>query len=728
MAKKKDKVDYSQDPKSDKQAAFDAVLKQIQSEFGSGSVMKLDQAQSGKIPTIPTGALSLDIALGGNGIPKGRIIEIFGPESSGKSTLAMNIVAQVQKAGGKAVYIDAENAMDAEYATKMGINVNELVISQPDTGEQGLQILEAFVSSGTVDLIVVDSVAALVPKAEIDGEIGDQFMGLQARMMSQALRKLTGIIGRSTCSVIFINQLREKIGVMFGCSYADNILIFEDGTQHKIKDVVKNKIKGNVLSYSEKNGKFEFKKILDWHDNGNVRSTKDFIHFETSAPDTANGKWSFAVTPDHKILTDTGWKAAKDINISDNISSSYNSYLSGSFMSFLYGCLIGDSHIALRTPMSGALRLQDNTNPEYINWKVCNLEKRLGAFKKLKIFGRGYRYSSKYTHELAILKSIIPNRMPLNIFNSFDTAQQSFNMTLAIWIMDDGHYDTSNGHKRYTLSVKRFKNNKPILDKIVAQFVTVGLPCTVNYKDGTIIFNSKSSRILAEKIYKYVPPPMEYKLPESLRGNYDDTLFNFDGTVTKIPTFVPVLVKRNLSSRQFRQKGKYDITVQGNANYAVGGQGGGVVIHNSPETTPGGRALKFYSSVRIDIRRVEVLKKGEELIGNKVKAKIVKNKVAAPFREAIFDIIFGYGIHRASSTLEVAKEYGVIQQGGAWVSYKGQKIGQGRDLAVKYLEEHQDVLLQVESETKEAFRLKTAGSAPDTSADTDTDADTDDTE
>ncbi|MBN1113846.1 MAG: recombinase RecA, partial [Oligoflexia bacterium] len=315
------------------------AISQIEKDFGKGAIMRLGNAPASKIDSIPTGALSLDLALGGSGIPRGRIIEIFGPESSGKSTLALNIVAQCQKIGGTAAYVDAENALDAEYARKIGVNTDDLLVSQPDTGEQGLEIVETLVRSGAVDIIVVDSVAALVPKAEIEGDMGDQHMGLQARLMSQALRKLTAIISKSKVVVVFINQLREKIGVMFG----------------------------------------------------------------------------------------------------------------------------------------------------------------------------------------------------------------------------------------------------------------------------------------------------------------------------------------------------------------------------NPETTPGGRALKFYSSVRIDIRRVETIKEGELMVGNRVRAKMVKNKVAPPFREAIFDIVFGQGINRAGATIEAAVEQNVVEKSGTWYSYSGGKLGQGKEAAVKYLQDHEEILTEIEAKTKEKY-------------------------
>ncbi|WP_088041156.1 recombinase RecA [Bacillus sp. EAC] len=201
---------------SDRQAALEMALKQIEKQFGKGSIMKLGEQTDRRISTISSGSLALDIALGVGGYPRGRIVEIYGPESSGKTTVALHAIAEVQAQGGQAAFIDAEHALDPIYAQKLGVNIDELLLSQPDTGEQALEICEALVRSGAIDIIVVDSVAALVPKAEIEGEMGDAHVGLQARLMSQALRKLSGAINKSKTITIFINQIREKVGVMFG--------------------------------------------------------------------------------------------------------------------------------------------------------------------------------------------------------------------------------------------------------------------------------------------------------------------------------------------------------------------------------------------------------------------------------------------------------------------------------------------------------------------------------
>ena len=229
--------------------ALEMALGQIEKQFGKGSVMKMGEKGSMKVETVSTGALALDLALGVGGLPRGRVVEIYGPESSGKSTLAMHVVAEAQRNGGICAYVDAEHAMDPVYAANIGVDIDELLICQPDTGEQALEITDMLVRSGALDVVVIDSVAALTPRAEIEGEMGDTHVGLQARLMSQALRKLTANLNKTQTICIFINQLREKIGVMFGCfSYGTRVTL-ADGTQEKIGKIVNQKLPVEVLSY-----------------------------------------------------------------------------------------------------------------------------------------------------------------------------------------------------------------------------------------------------------------------------------------------------------------------------------------------------------------------------------------------------------------------------------------------------------------------------------------------
>src|SRR5436309_119328 len=219
--------------------ALDVAVSQIEKQFGKGAIMRMGEKPDMDVEVISTGALALDIALGVGGLPRGRIVEIFGPESSGKTTLAMHVVAEAQRNGGICAYIDAEHAVDPVYARAIGVNVDELLISQPDTGEQALEIMDTLIRSGALDVVAVDSVAALTPRAEIEGEMGDAHVGLQARLMSQALRKLTANVSRSNTIAVFINQLREKIGVMWGCVHGTSVVTLGDGTKEQIGKIVR---------------------------------------------------------------------------------------------------------------------------------------------------------------------------------------------------------------------------------------------------------------------------------------------------------------------------------------------------------------------------------------------------------------------------------------------------------------------------------------------------------
>src|SRR6516165_3776355 len=300
---------------SEREKALDAALGQIEKQFGKGSVMRMGDNLNMNIESVGTGALSLDLALGIGGLPRGRIVEIYGPESSGKSTLAMHVVAEAQRNGGICAYIDAEHAMDPVYARAIGVNVDDLLISQPDTGEQALEIADMLIRSGALDVLVVDSVAALTPRAEIEGEMGDTHVGLQARLMSQALRKLTGTISKSSTIAIFINQLREKIGVMFGCFHYSTRVVLEDGSTEKIGKIVNQRMPVRVMSLDPETGRISPKRIVEYYNNGRA---DEFIQFEVAAGG-GSGVRRFACTPNHIIFTPDGEVAADELEVGDEV-------------------------------------------------------------------------------------------------------------------------------------------------------------------------------------------------------------------------------------------------------------------------------------------------------------------------------------------------------------------------------------------------------------------------
>jgi RecA/RadA recombinase len=474
--------------KSERRQALELAISQIERQFGKGSVMRLGSGGPlEEIAVIPTGALSLDVALGVGGLPRGRIVEIYGPESSGKTTLALHVVAEAQRLGGIAAFIDAEHALDPIYAKKLGVNIDELLISQPDTGEQALEIAETLVRSNAVDVIVVDSVAALVPRAELDGDMGDSLPGLQARLMSQALRKLTAAISRSGAVVVFINQIREKIGVMFGCFSYDTQVVLADGRREAIGRIVEERLPVEVLSCDPQTGRIEPRRVVDWFDNGEADM---FIEF-----DVENGP-RFSATANHLIFTPGGPVKAGDLVVGDDV-------------------LVAT---ALRT----------------------------GA-------------------------------------------------------------------------------------------------------------RAGSARI----------------------------------------------VKRAVVGAGWGQR-RFDIEVEGQHTYLADG----VVVHNSPETTTGGRALKFYASVRLDIRRQDAIKVGTESVGVRTKVKVVKNKLAPPFREAEFDVLYGEGISKAGTILDAGVEQNIIEKSGTWYTYKNERIGQGRENAKKWLAENPAALADLEAKIRETLGLR----------------------
>ena len=683
---------------ANKQKALDMALKQIDKTFGKGTIVRLGDKNIEPLAAISTGSLGLDMALGIGGVPEGRVIEIYGPESSGKTTLALQITASAQADDKVCAFIDAEHALDILYAKNLGVDVENLLVSQPDFGEQALDVLETLARSGAVDLIVVDSVAALTPKAEIEGEMSDIQVGLQARLMSKALRKLTAILHKTNTTVIFINQLRMKIGMMgYGCFHYDTLINFVDGRSIPIGEVVDNQIKGDVYSVNEKSGEIEIKPIIDWHDNGKVENSSEFIHIQTQSID-GRGRFGFTCTQNHKILTDSGWKKAEEISFEDQLVSRYTETINASYGDFLRGIFIGDSRLSIRDKNTANLKLQDNHNSDYLNWKLDKLEKFL-EFKEIKI-DRGFRYDSEFTYEFAKIKRELGERNPLYMLeNNYS------DLSLALWFMDDGHYDNSNGHSRTNLSIKRFKNQNTLLNKIVDNLKkrTNIDGISAFHKEGNIMFTVKAADSLAEIIASYIPPSMQYKLPEKYRGRYVE--FQLENSPKIKKDYVEIREIREASNRQMRKKRKFDISVEDNKNYMVGGIRNGIIVHNSPETTTGGNALKFYASVRIDIRRIATLKQGESQIGNRVKAKVIKNKVAPPFRQAEFDIMFGEGISKEGELVDYGVKLDIIDKSGAWYSYGEGKLGQGKENVKVKFKEDTALRDEIEAKIKEALGI-----------------------
>ena len=685
----------------DRDKSLETALAQIERQFGRGSIMRLGDEGRAPMEVIPTGAIALDVALGIGGLPRGRVVEVYGPEGSGKTTIALHAVASAQKAGGIAAFIDAEHALDPEYAKKLGVDTDALLVSQPDTGEQALEIVDMLIRSGAIDVVVIDSVAALVPRAEIEGEMGDSHVGLQARLMSQALRKITGALSQTKTTAIFINQLREKVGVMFGCmSYATRVTL-ADGTQQKIGKIVNQRQDVEVLSYDPETGRIVPRRIVNWFNNGR---TERFLQF-TVAKSGGNGKAQFAATENHLVRTPGGWREAGELIPGDRVALAEPWRLSGQQMEFILGALMGDGNLSPNPRGRSGTRFRMGHGAKqaaYLDWKVsllgnigCTLSSNakgavfadltplpeLAELRQAVYFGDGKKHLS-----WEYLKALTP-------------------FALAVWYMDDGCFTvrskgvqerTRGGTGRIEICVQamspgsreRLADHLRDTHQLDVKVVTRG-----SRSQAILQFTTAASEKFQKLVAPYIHQSMEYKLLPRFRGQFRVE-----------PEFVPAemrLVPARILDIHVkpptRSMNRFDIEVEGSHNYFVDG----VMVHNSPETTSGGRALKFYASVRLDIRRIETLKDGTEAVGSRTRIKVVKNKCAPPFKTAECDIIFGTGISREGGLIDLGVEQSIVRKSGAWYTYEGDQLGQGKENSRNFLRDNPDLANEIEKKIKE---------------------------
>ncbi|HEX9682549.1 MAG TPA: recombinase RecA [Acidimicrobiales bacterium] len=703
----------------DREKALDMAMSQIEKQFGKGSIMKLGEGSTMEVETISTGALALDLALGAGGLPRGRVCEIYGPEASGKTTLALHVVAEAQRNGGICAFIDAEHALDPLYARNIGIDTDELLISQPDTGEQALEIADMLIRSGALDVVVIDSVAALTPRAEIEGEMGDSHVGLQARLMSQALRKITANLNRSKTVCIFINQLREKIGVMFGCFHYDTRVTLADGSQEKIGKIVNQKLPVEVLSYDPDLGQVVPKRVVSWFDNG---PTDRFLQL-TVARGSGNGRAQFACTPNHKIRTPGGWREAQELAVGDRVMQSVPHYLSELQWDVLLGGLMGDSALSPTRGGHGA-RLRwghDAAQVAYADWKA-SLFANVGVSRSTNANGAVF-HDLQPMPELADLRNAVYVEGK-KVF-SHDYIKRLTPLSLAVWYQDDGSFAlrskgleerTRGGSGRSEICVEAMeRTTRERVRDCIAD--TWGINAKLIDRAGKAVlqFPTAETAKLHALVAPFVHPSMQYKLLPAYQGRFGVE-----------PVFVPMrheLVPMPILEIGVKPPSKtthrFDIEVEGTHNYFVDG----VMVHNSPETTPGGRALKFYSSIRLDVRRIEAIKDGVEVVGNRTRTKVVKNKIAPPFRQAEFDIMYGKGISREGSLLDIGVDLGLVNKSGAWYTYEGEQLGQGRENSKTFLSENPELMMDISERIRrevmgdgavEAVDVEGAGDAADT--------------
>ena len=703
---------------ADRDKSLDAALAQIDRQFGKGSVMRLGDEVRVPMEVIPTGSISLDIALGIGGLPRGRVVEIYGPESSGKTSLALHAIANAQRAGGIAAFIDAEHALDPEYAAKLGVDTDALLVSQPDTGEQALEITDMLIRSGALDIIVVDSVAALVPRAEIEGEMGDSHVGLQARLMSQALRKLTGGISQSKTTAIFINQLREKIGIMFGCLSHDTPVTLADGSTLPIGRIVDERLQVEVLSYDTELGRIVPKKVVNWFDNG---PTDEFLQLTVArgGAGAGHGRAKLRLTSNHLVRTPGGWREAGELLAGDRVMLAAEHRLSPQQWQVVLGGLMGDA--ALSEPMShngGSARFRMGhgaKQADYLTWKST-------LFGNIK---QSHTTNAKGAHfvdvtplaELAELRDVVyfgDGKKHI----TWDYLKALTPLALAIWYMDDGCFTvrskglqarTAGGSGRAEICLEAMSpgSRERIVEHLRGTF---GLDCKISVRGARSIsvlqFTTAATVKLQALIAPFVHPSMDYKLLPRFRG-----MFSVESKfIEPVVHPVPARILKTESWTPPRNNHRYDIEVEGSHNYLADG----VVVHNSPETTSGGKALKFYASVRLDVRRIETLKDGQEAVGNRVRVKVVKNKVSPPFRQAEMDLMFGTGISREGGLIDVGVEQGFVRKAGAWYTYDGDQLGQGKENARAFLRDNPDLADEIEKKIKEKLGIGPRIDAPAT--------------
>ncbi|SON62355.1 Protein RecA [Mycobacterium simulans] len=689
----------------DREKALELAMAQIEKSYGKGSVMRLGDEVRQPISVIPTGSIALDVALGIGGLPRGRVVEIYGPESSGKTTVALHAVANAQAAGGVAAFIDAEHALDPEYAKKLGVDTDSLLVSQPDTGEQALEIADMLIRSGALDIVVIDSVAALVPRAELEGEMGDSHVGLQARLMSQALRKMTGALNNSGTTAIFINQLRDKIGVMFGCMNYSTRVTLADGTTEKIGKIVNNKMDVEVLSYDPETDRIVPRKVVNWFNNG---PAEQFLQF-TVEKSGGNGKSQFAATPNHLIRTPGGWTEAGDLIAGDRVLAAEPHLLSDQQFQVVLGSLMGDGNLSANRRDRNGVRFRlghGAKQVDYLQWKAA----LLGNIKhSVRENAKGAQFIDfSPLVELAELQRAVYLGDGKKFFSE-EYLKALTPLALAIWYMDDGSFTlrskglqerTTGGSGRIEICVEAMTEGTRLrlrdylcdthgLDVRLRQAGSAG--------KAVLVFSTEATAKFQEVVAPYMAPSMEYKLLPRFRGRSQVTPQFVEPTQRLVPSRVlDVYVKPHT-----RSMNRFDIEVEGNHNYFVDG----VMVHNSPETTTGGKALKFYASVRMDVRRIETLKDGTNAVGNRTRVKIVKNKVSPPFKQAEFDILYGKGISREGSLIDMGVDQGFIRKSGAWFTYEGEQLGQGKENARNFLTENADIANEIEKKIKEKLGI-----------------------
>jgi len=630
-------------------------LDEFQKEFKKEglSINAADQLQD--VQSIPTGLVSFDCASGIGGFPKGRIVEIFGPESGGKSLLSIVSLAYAQKMfGAVGLYFDIEGGTPKEWLTTLGVDLNKLdIVPSGLTAEQNFDTIVKAIESEAYTYIIVDSVAGLMPGAELDGSVTKEYMATLARVMSKGIKKVVATLGatKNPPCLICINQLREKPGVMFGCFHYDSRVVLADGTTKRIGEIVKNKLQVEVLSCN--NGKIVTSKVIDWHCNGKADKFIKFTVEDYSGP----GHRQFLCTPNHHIKTLNGWTEADKIDKGSLVVAVVEKILSIEQQQLIIGSILGAGSLLGRAGNYTATYREEHRlkQTEYLEWKVNLLKPLISQFV---INSDRASMTSNSLIELGELRKELYNKDRKKIFTN-SIAKKLDWLGIAAWYLDDGCLiHTKRGAWNAQLCIAGFDKEST---KEICKFFAEKLgrePYLLPTKE--IRFRAEERDILFENIKTFVCPCMQYKLTDKFKG-YFVHQNTFETNSRKELMFVKVLNKKIIQHKPSMQK--FDITVEGNHNYFVSG----INVHNSPETQPGGRALKFYAAQRYRVSKKSQSEKKDsagDVIGHEIKVVNSKNKLGPPKREAEFYINYTRGVDTVSSLMNMLKDRKAYEKKG----------------------------------------------------------------
>lgn len=673
--------------------------KSLQSIMNKYSQVSLASEMYGEVenmPWLPSRSLVMNWVTGG-GIPFGKVLELFGQESSGKSLVALDFLAICQKLGGWGMWVDAESSYSKDWWTINGIDLDKVLVFHENAIEvisdwtiETARALRKKLTHNEPILYVLDSIAALDTIERLEMEQTDEKaeMGIRAKAMGNFLRKRSKELADLGVTCIFINQLRKKLGTMFEdpeCSHYNTLVRLRDGRVLPIGEIVENEIQGEVLTYNEQRGEVEFEPITGW--TKKPRGDSKWYSIITDGIGSLNGSFGEIVSENHYFYTDKGWLTTTELSIEDSILSVYQDRLIGDVRQFLIGTMVADCTTHVRSKNTACIGFRDRNNPEYVKWKIGMLSPILGEFRESIT-----QFKSLYTTDLAKLNETV-KRNPLNVIMEMDFK------SLAVWFMDDGHNSMD---RRLSIGISQNRCDLESLSE--ALFHKFGLVSSVKSNGKGIIFNSGSSKKLSRLIREYIPDCMQYKLLPEDRGYYKPWVLQpekprLEKCWSKIKSI------REAGERNYKNPTKsnwlYDITVNGNHNYFGGSSTTwGILNHN---TTPGGEAMKFFAHIRMGFYRKKQIKEkvhGKETwVGNYVSLRMKKNKVAPPRPTMETEVYFlaDYcqpGFSRYAGLAEVLESSGAVKrEKGSSIYYdkEGNKIARGEDAFQSLLEENKDI-------------------------------------